>query len=51
MTPENRLEIKPEPTPEEREAIEAALAAEAREQPLPWRGAPDDERPPVTERP
>jgi hypothetical protein len=36
------LEITPEPTPEERAAIEAALAAEPQEPPAPWREDPDE---------
>jgi hypothetical protein len=36
------LEITPEPTPDERAAIEAALAAEAQEPPGPWRNDPDE---------
>jgi len=31
------LEIAPEPTPEERAAIEAALAGEPQDPPTPWR--------------
>jgi hypothetical protein len=31
------LEITPEPTPEERAAIEAALAFEPQDPPAPWR--------------
>jgi hypothetical protein len=36
------LEIVPEPTPEERAAIEAALAAEAQDTPVPWRDEPGE---------
>src|SRR4051794_41928116 len=34
------LEITPEPTPEERAAIEAALAEKPQDPPNPWRGGP-----------
>jgi hypothetical protein len=36
------LEIIPEPTPEERAAIEAALAGEAASPPAPWRDDPEE---------
>jgi hypothetical protein len=36
------LEITPEPTPEERAAIEAALGAGDREAPRPWRDEDDE---------
>jgi hypothetical protein len=34
------LEITPEPTPEERAVIEAALAADPQDPPMPWRPDP-----------
>jgi hypothetical protein len=36
------LEITPEPTPEERAAIEAALAGKPQDPPNPWREEPDE---------
>jgi hypothetical protein len=37
------LEITPEPTPEERAAIEAALSGDDQDPPIPWRK--EDEEP------
>jgi hypothetical protein len=34
------LEITPEPTPEERAVIEAALAGDPQDPPMPWRDEP-----------
>jgi hypothetical protein len=36
------LQITPEPTPEERAAIEAALAEKPQDPPTAWRGEPDE---------